>query len=87
VVVALLLVPLLAVLSLLFRAQVDASSDTTAPRSYPVVVVQPGDTLWTIADRTAPDRDPREVIYQIREINGLPDASIQIGQRLAVPPG
>lgn len=87
VVVALLLAPLLVVLSLLFRAQVDAISDATAPRAYPTVVVQPGDTLWTIANRIAPDRDPRAVIYQIREINGLAGAEIQVGQRLAVPPG
>jgi hypothetical protein len=24
--------------------------------------VEPGDTLWTIADRLAPDADPREVV-------------------------
>ncbi|GIU90011.1 MAG: hypothetical protein KatS3mg010_1110 [Acidimicrobiia bacterium] len=26
------------------------------------VVVEPGDTLWSIARRVAPDRDPREVV-------------------------
>jgi LysM domain len=87
VVVAILVAPLLLMLSLLFRSQVDASSEPTAPRSYPVIVVQPGDTLWTIAGRAAPDRDPRAVIHQIREINGLSGASIQAGQRLALPPG
>ncbi|HKA69698.1 MAG TPA: LysM peptidoglycan-binding domain-containing protein [Actinomycetes bacterium] len=87
VVVAILAAPLLIAISLLFLSQVDASSDPTAPRPYPMVVVQPGDTLWTIAGRIAPDRDPRAVIHQIREINGLSGASIQAGQRLAVPPG
>jgi len=86
VVVALLIAPLLIAISLLFRSQVDASSDSSEPRPYPVIVVQPGDTLWTIAGRVAPDRDPRAVIHQIREINGLPGASIEAGQRLAVPP-
>ena len=86
VVVAILIAPLLLMVSLLFRSQVDASSDPTPPRPYPMVVVQPGDTLWTIAGRVAPDRDPRAVIHQIREINGLSSASIQAGQRLAVPP-
>jgi hypothetical protein len=85
VIVAILVAPLLLMLSLLFRSQVDASSDPAAPRPYPVIVVQPGDTLWTIADRVAPDRDPRAVIHQIREINSLPSASIRAGQRLAVP--
>lgn len=87
VVVALLVAPLLIAISLLFRSQVDASSDPTTPQPYPVIVVQPGDTLWTIAGRIAPDRDPRAVIHQIREINGLSGASIQAGERLAVPPG
>lgn len=86
VVVAILVAPLLLMLSLVFRSQVDASSDPTAPRPYPVIVVQPGDTLWTIAGRVAPERDPRAVIHQIREINGLATAAIQAGQRLAVPP-
>lgn len=86
VVVAILIAPLLLTVSLLFRSQVDASSAPTAPRPYPTIVVQPGDTLWTIAGRVAPGRDPRAVIHQIREINGLSSASIQPGQRLAVPP-
>jgi hypothetical protein len=85
VVVAILVAPLLLTLSLLFRSQVDASSDPPAPRSNPMIVVQPGDTLWTIAGRVAPDRDRRAVIHQIREINGLSGASIQAGLRLAVP--
>jgi hypothetical protein len=67
VVVAILVAPLLLMLSLLFRSQVDASSEPTAPRPYPRIVVQPGDTLWTIAGRAAPDRDPRAVIHQIRD--------------------
>ncbi|MCI0687041.1 MAG: LysM peptidoglycan-binding domain-containing protein, partial [Sporichthyaceae bacterium] len=85
VVVTLLVVPALVVLSLLFRGQVDATGDTSAPPSYRTVVVQPGESLWTIATRIAPDRDPRSVIYQIRQINGLSSGVIQVGQRLAVP--
>ncbi len=34
---------------------------------YVVHVVQPGDTLWSIAEALAPDRDPREVVDLLRD--------------------
>ena len=49
------------------------------------VLVQPGDTLWSLAERIAPARDPREVVSQIRRLNGLPTAALQAGQQLLVP--
>jgi LysM repeat protein len=52
---------------------------STAPA---VVVVQPGDTLWTIAERVAPERDPRDIVTELRRRNGLPSADVRAGQRL-----
>lgn len=50
------------------------------------VVVQPGQTLWDIATDVAPDEDPRVVIEEILDLNGLTDAgSIRAGQPLYVP--
>jgi hypothetical protein len=46
---------------------------TTSPERHPhveTVVVQPGDTLWSIAERLAPDRDPREVVDALVEARG-----------------
>ena len=51
----------------------------TAPAE---VVVAPGETLWSIAERVAPDRDPRGVVDQIRRINHLPSGDVQAGQTL-----
>lgn len=34
------------------------------------VVVQPGDTLWTIAERLAPGRDPRKVVDALVQARG-----------------
>jgi hypothetical protein len=51
----------------------------TAPAE---VVVAPGETLWSIAERVAPDRDPRGVVDQIRRINDLPGGDVQAGQTL-----
>lgn len=49
------------------------------------VVVQPGDTLWAIASRVAPKADPRVVVQQIIDRNGLASASVQAGQVLVLP--
>jgi LysM domain len=46
--------------------------------------VEAGDTLWGIARRVAPDRDPREVVDQMVRDNRL-HGSLQVGQRLLVP--
>ncbi len=51
------------------------------------VVVEPGDSLWSIAARAEPNADPRLVIQQITDINVLPSAEIAAGQRLWVPKG
>ena len=56
-------------------------------RSLTSVVVQPGQSLWTIATQAAPTADPRSVIQEIIDINALGGTSIQPGQRLWVPRG
>jgi Tfp pilus assembly protein FimV len=43
-------------------------------------VVQPGDTLWSIAGRLDPDADPRAVVDALRAANG--GADLQVGDRL-----
>jgi LysM domain len=58
------------------------------PASAPAqVVVAPGETLWSIAERVAPDRDPRTVVAGIQRLNDLPTADVRAGQtlRLRVP--
>ncbi|MFC7432782.1 MULTISPECIES: LysM peptidoglycan-binding domain-containing protein [unclassified Agrococcus] len=56
----------------------------SAPVSYETVVVQPGETLWSIAAVVAPEIDPREVIADIQQLNGVGGA-IQPGQQLTIP--
>ena len=57
-----------------------------AASSGPVVsrTVQPGDTLWSIAERTFPG-DPREGVWELRERNDLDSAVIVPGQVLVLP--
>jgi LysM repeat protein len=49
------------------------------------VVVQPGDTLWSIAAEVAGTDDVREVVDRIQELNGLQDAVLMPGQVLELP--
>jgi hypothetical protein len=51
----------------------------------PAVVVQPGDTLWSIAQRHAPGQDPFDVVDEIRRLNRITDYTVHPGQRLALP--
>jgi len=57
----------------------------SAPRALVDVTVGPGDTLWSIANQAAPDRDPREVIEEIRALNLVPSDVLPVGIVLRVP--
>ena len=59
--------------------------DGAPPVAFETVVVGAGDSLWGIAERVAPSEDPRDVILEIMRLNGLADAVVQPGQRLALP--
>lgn len=55
------------------------------PAAADLVTVAPGDTLWDIASRRYPGTDTRQKVFEIEQLNGLSDPSIQAGQRLRVP--
>ena len=52
--------------------------------SYSVVVVAPGETLWSVAAAYATG-DVQGLINEIREVNNLKGYDLQAGQRLRVP--
>ena len=60
--------------------QVEAS---TAP-SYEIVVVAPGETLWSVAAAYA-SGDVQGMVNDIREVNNLTGFDLQAGQKLRVP--
>jgi LysM repeat protein len=49
------------------------------------VTVQPGESLWEIAGAVAPQRDRRDVVADIVQVNNLDGASVMPGQQLFVP--
>ena len=64
-------------------ANQEAPVASAAP-SYSVVVVAPGETLWSVAAAYATG-DVQGLINEIREVNNLKGYDLQAGQRLRVP--
>lgn len=52
------------------------------PAATVTYVVEPGDTVWSIAAALAPDADPRPLVDEIVEANG--GARLDVGQRLVL---
>lgn len=57
------------------------------PAETSVVRVGAGETVWDVAQRVAPKSDPRAVVEQIRNLNGLVGSAVEPGQQLEVPDG
>jgi len=78
-----LLVLSAAVLLVVGRVQAVGLDPVPVPASAPAeVVVGPGETLWSVAERVAPDDDPRAVVDRLRALNELPSGTVHPGQRL-----
>lgn len=70
-----------AALTLFLWAAFARSSDASGPEQR--YVVQPYDTLWSIA--ATGYADPREGVWEIKERNGLENSTIVPGQVLVLP--
>jgi hypothetical protein len=62
-----------------------AAGTHTGATSFSYVSVQPGESLWQLAESIAPNADPRDVIADIQNLNNLSTGELQPGQRLAIP--
>lgn len=71
--------------ALLCLAARSASAPPTTSVAPHAVSVAPGDTLWSIASRVAPQRDPRAEVAALQRRNHLTDTDLTPGQRLLVP--
>ena len=70
-----------ALVGILAWAAFARSSDASGPEQR--YVVQPYDTLWSIA--ASGYNDPRQGVWEIKERNGLSGATIVPGQVLLLP--
>ena len=83
------LMPLVALGGLCLAVTLPALSSTVhaaPPVAYKTITVQPGQTLWTLAERTTPATgDVQATVDQIVGANHLATADLHIGQTLKVP--
>jgi predicted Zn-dependent protease len=68
-----------------FVAGASATDTKVNPGSITYVSVHAGDTLWSLAQRLAPNTDPRDWIDKVTTMNNLGSAGVLAGERLAVP--
>lgn len=69
--------------ALVWLAALSAPAPSAAHAAVPgVVTVQQGDTLWSLASRTAPDRDPRAEVERLKQLNHLSGVGLDVGQVL-----
>ena len=66
-------------------AKLSAPRPGAAPPAPHAVTVQSGDTLWSIATRIAPGRDPRAEVGALERRNHLTSVVLVPGQVLRVP--
>jgi LysM repeat protein len=64
---------------------VAAATGEQTHATFHYVTVQSGDSLWSVAERLAPNADPRDVIADLVSLNGLDSAVVTPGQQLAIP--
>jgi LysM repeat protein len=69
--------------AVLFTTASRADNPPSGPA--PSIVVQPHDTLWSIATRTSTRRDPYAAVAEIQKLNGLDGYVVHPGQTLILP--
>lgn len=50
-------------------------------------VVAPGESLWGLAGKYAPEEDPRSFVFDVKQLNGLDSSTVSPGQKLIIPSG
>jgi LysM repeat protein len=71
--------------ALIWLARLSSPQPAAVAPAPHAVTVQPGDTLWSIASRVAPGRDPRAEVAALQRRNHLDGVQLLPGQVLRVP--
>ncbi|MHA7281294.1 LysM peptidoglycan-binding domain-containing protein [Arthrobacter sp. MDT2-2] len=77
----------LILLGAFLTSQARAGESAPASSSTVEVSVAAGETLWDLAVQYAPERDPRDVVAEMVELNDLHTSLVRAGQSIAVPAG
>ena len=68
------------------QAGADTSKSTVvAADSFITVTVAPGDTVWSLASRVAPQGEAGALVSAIIEINSLGSGDVVAGQKIRIP--
>jgi LysM repeat protein len=67
---------------LVVLAVLSAPGARTAATAPATVTVRAGDTLWSVAGRVAPERDPRAEVAELQRVNHLAGVHLEPGQTL-----
>ena len=81
--IALGLVIWLAVSSLAGQSATAVSN--VSDNTFDFVVVGSGDTLWSIAERVAPNQNTADFVQKVVSLNNLTSVNVTVGQRLGLP--
>lgn len=54
-------------------------------KSEETITVRYGDTLWDIAKDIDSDKDLREIVYEIKELNNIHDSNVYPGDEIIIP--
>lgn len=84
-VVALLALIPIVITFLLIGTRGAQASDASAQAMSATIVVKPGQSLWDVAAAINPNKDPRETIWVIQQLNGMTTSEVLAGQELTVP--
>ncbi|WP_254908834.1 hypothetical protein [Leucobacter sp. 7(1)] len=75
----------LACIATLAAPQALAAGEQSGTQQFHYVVVEPGASLWTVANELDPSVDPRDLVAEIVHLNQLGGSGVDAGQPLAVP--
>ncbi|WP_282925876.1 cell division suppressor protein YneA [Helcococcus kunzii] len=76
---------LLVILFTLFFTTMGSHPFVEGKSEKKTITVDYGDTLWDIAKNVDSDRDLREIIYEIKELNNIDESDIFPGDQIKVP--
>lgn len=86
VITTLAAIPLLIVVALAVLNGGQASAgNTSGTTHFDTVTIQPGETLWQLAEETAPNSDPRDFVQDVVSLNALDSSALQAGEQIAIP--
>jgi hypothetical protein len=68
-------------------AQATRSGSASPGRYVAKVMVQPGQSLWSVAEAHDPDADTRLIVSEIEQLNSMTADQVRSGEYLWVPRG